>query len=44
MDKNYPELKKIGSDTKDKAWFHWFNHGIYEGKTFNNLLVEKLKK
>ena len=32
---NYEDLQKI--KTKEGAWFHWKNHGILEGRTYEDL-------
>ena len=33
---NYPDLVAAGIDTYEKALEHWSNHGIHEGRTFEN--------
>jgi hypothetical protein len=40
---NYADLNKI--KTKDEAYFHWINYGIYENRLSNNFnWIEYLKK
>ena len=31
---NYEDLRNAGIDTKEKAYKHWKNHGIKEGRTY----------
>ncbi len=33
----YQDLKNTGIETKEKAWQHWINHGMNEGRTFYNI-------
>ena len=34
---NYPALRKLGIDSKEKAIAHWFNHGKKMGWTYRKL-------
>ena len=32
---NYADLKQAKIDTKEKAWNHWINYGVREGRSYN---------
>ena len=34
---NYEDLRNAGINTKQKAWMHWINHGIKEGRVYTSL-------
>lgn len=34
---NYDDLKKANINTYEKAYEHWINHGIKEGRTYKNI-------
>ena len=34
---NYEDLRKVGINTKQKAWAHWEMHGKSEGRSYTNI-------
>lgn len=36
----YPDLKASGIDNHDKAYTHWLNNGMVEGRSFTNLTFD----
>ena len=35
----YPDLRKAGINTRQKAWQHWINYGMKEGRSWKNEVV-----
>lgn len=40
--KNYKDLDKAGITTQKEAWYHWTNHGKFEGRTYFTLNTKEL--
>jgi len=40
--KNYKDLAKAGITRQKEAWYHWTNHGKFEGRTYFTLNTKEL--